>query len=53
MDLTDQQIKLIHQAVRYYQIHGVRFNGSDYKICDEILNMTFDKYYPHTKEQSS
>jgi hypothetical protein len=51
MHFTDQQLKLIHQAVRYYQIHGIRFNGSEYKVCDEILNITFDKYYPQDQEQ--
>jgi hypothetical protein len=53
MTFTDQQLKLIHQAVRYYQIHGVRFTGPDYKICEEILNLTFDKYYTQHKEQAT
>lgn len=51
MNFTDQQLKVIYQAVRHYQIHEVRFNGSDYQICDEILNLTFDKHYTQRKEQ--
>lgn len=42
MQFTEQEIKLIYQAVRYFQIHGITFNGNDYRICDEILNKTFD-----------
>jgi hypothetical protein len=51
MNFTDEQLKIIYQAIRYYQIHGVNFNGSDYKICSEILDMTFDKHYTQRKEQ--
>jgi hypothetical protein len=51
MDFTQEQLKIIHQAVRYYQIHGVTFSGSDYKVCDEILTMTFDNHYTQRKEQ--
>ena len=42
MQFTEQEIKLIYQAVRHFQIHGIPFNGNDYRICDGILNKTFD-----------
>jgi len=51
MNFTEEQLKIIHQAVRYYQIHGIHFNGFEYQVCDQILNMTFDKYYTQRKEQ--
>lgn len=51
MDFTLEQCKIIHQAVKYYQIHGINFNGSEFKICDEILEKTYGKYYTQQKEQ--
>jgi len=51
MNFTNEQLKVIYQAVMYYQIHAVSFDGSDYKKCDEILNMTFDYHYTQRKEQ--
>ena len=51
MNFTPEQCKIIYQAVRHYQIHGIAFNGSDYKICDDILNKTFDFHYTQRKEQ--
>jgi len=51
MEFTPEQYKIIHQAVRYYQIHGASFNSKEYKICDEVLNMTFGKYYTQRREQ--
>lgn len=53
MNFTEQQLKLIHQAVRFYQINAVVLNGNEYQNCDEILNMTFDNYYTQRKEQST
>lgn len=51
VEFTPEQYKIIHQAVRYYQIHGASFNSKEYKICDEVLNMTFGKYYTQRREQ--
>jgi hypothetical protein len=51
MNFTPEEYKIIYQAVKYYQIHGIRFNGSDHKLCDKILEKTFDMYYTQQKEQ--
>lgn len=51
VQFTTEQLKTIYQAVRYYQIHAVPFDGIDHKKCDDILKMTFDHHYTQNKEQ--
>jgi hypothetical protein len=41
MDFTLEQKKIIHNAVRYYQMNRVPHAGKDYSVCDEILNNLF------------
>ena len=41
MDFTLEQKKIIHNAVRYYQMNRVPHAGKDYSVCDEILNGLF------------
>ena len=50
-EFTLEQRKLIFNAVRQYQMNRVALNGTDYKICDEILNGLFDDVYTQRKEQ--
>ena len=40
-EFTIEQKKVIFNAVRYYQMNRVPFNGKDYGICDEILESLF------------
>jgi hypothetical protein len=51
MNFTPEEYKVIYQAVKYYQIHGSNFSGSEYKVCDKILEKTFDKHFTQRKEQ--
>ena len=41
VDLTDDELKIIYHAVRYWQIHKAPFQGKDYKICNQILDRWF------------
>lgn len=41
VDLTDDELKIIYHAVRYWQIHKAPFDGKDYKICNQILDRWF------------
>jgi len=41
MNFTLEQQKLIYNAVRYYQMNRVPHAGSEYSVCDEILNGLF------------
>ncbi len=54
MEFNQEECKLIYNAVRYYQIHGIPFNGNDYRICDQILNRTFEiaKNYPKNQNNN-
>lgn len=38
---TQQEKKIIYDAVRYYQINSVPLNSKNYQICDSILNDLF------------
>jgi|DEB0MinimDraft_6_1074348.scaffolds.fasta_scaffold224412_2 hypothetical protein len=53
MDFTPEQTKIIHDAVRYYQIHGVSFNGKEYKLCDDVLNKTFHVYFTEKNKKTN
>lgn len=37
---TPEQFKIIYDAIKYYQIHGVNFNSKEHKICNNILEIT-------------
>jgi hypothetical protein len=50
-ELTPEEYKIIHQAVRYYQINGVNFNGKDYENCSSVLDKIFPLVYTQRKEQ--
>ena len=41
MTFTQEQLKLIYHAVRYYQINKVTLDGTVYRECDVILNNLF------------
>jgi hypothetical protein len=41
MEFTLEQKKIIHNAVRYYQMNRVPHAGKEYSVCDEILNCLF------------
>lgn len=43
MQFTEGQLKLIYNAVRYYQINGIPFNSKLYCECDDVLNQLFPK----------
>lgn len=42
-EFTTEQLKLIFNAVRYYQINRVPLNSTMYQECDKILNEIFPK----------
>jgi hypothetical protein len=39
---TDQQLKLIHRAVRRYQMEHTVVGSAEYHACDPILDATYD-----------
>ena len=41
-NLTPEEKRIVFNAVRYYQIHKTSVNGTDYQICDNILNRWFN-----------
>ena len=51
MELTTEEYKIIHKAVRYYQINGVHFNCKDYETCSSVLDKIFPKVYTQRQEQ--
>ena len=40
-EFTKEQLKLIFNAVRYYQINRIPLNSKGYEECDVILNQIF------------
>jgi hypothetical protein len=42
MKFTPEQLKIVYNAVRYYQINRVPLNSKLYENCDEILKHLFD-----------
>jgi hypothetical protein len=40
-EFTNEQLKLIFNAVRYYQMNRVPLKSKGYDDCDEILNSIF------------
>ena len=51
MNFTPEQYKLIHTAVRRYQIEKTVLNSAEYKECSEILDGLFDYVYTQRVEQ--
>lgn len=37
-EFDGEQIKLIHRAVRFYQMNGVVLDSLEYRKCDAVLN---------------
>jgi hypothetical protein len=52
-NLTDEEKKVIFNAVRYWQIHKTSLDGKEYKLCDQILNRWFNDVYTQRKEQAT
>ena len=50
-DLTSEEMKVIFNAVRYWQMHKASLNGKEYQICEGILNRWFDNVYTQNKKQ--
>ena len=51
MNFTQEQYKLIHTAVRRYQIEKTVLNSVEYQQCNEILDGLFDSVYTQRVEQ--
>jgi hypothetical protein len=47
--LTPEQAKLVHRAVRYYQMNGTVAGSPEYRKCDPILDALFDRIYEREK----
>ena len=50
-EFTSDEYKIIQQAVRYYQINGVHFNGKNYESCSSVLDKVFPLIYTQKLEQ--
>jgi hypothetical protein len=51
MNFTDEQYKLIYNAVRRYQIEKTILNSEEYNECDVILTDLFPYVYTQQQEQ--
>ena len=51
MNFTPEHYKLIHTAVRRYQIEKAILNSDEYQQCNEILDELFDTVYTQRVEQ--
>ena len=51
MEFRQDQWKLIHTAVRRYQIERCTNDSPEYWECSTILDELFDKVYTQTPEQ--
>jgi hypothetical protein len=51
VNFTPEQYRMIYHAMKYYQVHGLPFNGNDHKIAEEIISLVFDRYYTQNREQ--
>lgn len=40
-EFTEDQLRLIHKAVRYYQMNGTVVGSEEYRRCEPILKETF------------
>jgi hypothetical protein len=49
--LTDEDKKVIYNALKYYQMHRTSLNGNEYQICDNLLTRWFDEVHTQQKEQ--
>lgn len=49
-EFTDSQTRLIFNAVRHYQMTRTNLHGSEYWLCDEILDVLFDSVYTQKQE---
>ena len=52
-DLTNEEMKVIFNAVRYWQMHKTSLNGKEHQVCEGILNRWFDSVYTQQKEQAT
>ena len=51
MNFTQQQYKLIFNAVRRYQIEKTITDSQEYQECSDILNELFTSVYTQQQEQ--
>jgi hypothetical protein len=51
MKFTQQQYKLIYNAVRRYQFEKTILDSKEYHECGEILDELFDTVYTQNVEQ--
>lgn len=48
---SQEEKKIIFNAVRHWQMTRAPLNGKDYQICEGILTDLFDDVYTQRKEQ--
>lgn len=51
MNFTQEQYKLIFNAVRRYQIEKTLNNSKEYQECSAILDQLFNSVYTQQQEQ--
>lgn len=51
LKFSKDQCKIIYEAVRYYQIHGIAFSSESQRLCNEIMDKTFKCCYTQQEEQ--
>lgn len=52
-NLTPEQLRLVYNAVRRYQLEKTILDSNDYWECSEILDIMFDSVYTQTREQAT
>jgi hypothetical protein len=51
LNFTHEQLKLIFNSVRRYQIEKCSVGGQDYELCDSVLNVFYPFVYTQSKEK--
>lgn len=49
MEFNDEQLKLIHRAVRHYQMNSTAVGSVEYGRCDVILDATYEVFVRETR----
>ena len=51
MELTKEEVRVVYDAVRHWQMNKTALNGKDYNTCSEVLDRLFIHVYTQRLEQ--
>lgn len=53
LSVTEEEKKLIFNALRYYQMFKASYTGKEHKMCQDLLTHLSDEIYTQRKEQAT